>query len=80
MKICIYINNAGIKDVDCSDLTVGNPGIGGTEYCILLLAQIYKQNYPKNELCLIVSEKGILPPVDEVIIEKPMDKEDVSHV
>ena len=70
MKICIYINNAGIKDVDCSDLTVGNPGIGGTEYCILLLAQIYKQNYPKNELCLIVSEKGILPPVDEVIIEK----------
>lgn len=70
MKICIYIDNAGIKDVDCRKLTSGNPGIGGTEYSILLLAEIYKKSYPENELCLIVSEPGALPPVDSVIVEK----------
>ena len=72
MNICIYIDNSGIKDVDCRELTSGNPGIGGTEYCILLLTEIYKKSYPENKLCLIVSEqgKGTFPPVDSVIVEK----------
>lgn len=34
MKIAFYLPNAGISDVDCRDLTHGNPGIGGTEYMI----------------------------------------------
>ena len=50
MKIAIYINNSNISNVDCSDLTKGNPGIGGTEYCILLLAQLYKRYYPDNQI------------------------------
>lgn len=53
MKIAIYINNSNISNVDCSDLTKGNPGIGGTEYCILLLAQLYKRYYPDNQITLI---------------------------
>ena len=70
MKIAIYINNANIADVDCSNLTDGNPGIGGTEYCILLLAQIYKQYYTSDDVILIVSEESTLPAVDQIIVEK----------
>lgn len=72
MKICIYIDNEGIKDVDCRKLTLGNPGIGGTEYCILLLAQIYKKYYPDNELCLIVSKNGLLPNVDSIVVQNDL--------
>lgn len=45
MHIGIYINNENISSVDCKNLLVGNPGIGGTEYCVLLLAQAYKMYY-----------------------------------
>ena len=69
MRIVICINNKSIADVDCSDLTKGNPGIGGTEYCILLLAQLYKRYYPDNQITLIASSKGILPEVDDIVIE-----------
>lgn len=72
MKIAIYIHNAGIADVDCSDMETGNPGIGGTEYCILLLAQIYKQAYPADEVILIASREGRLPAVDRVIVEEDL--------
>lgn len=72
MKIAIYIHNANIAEVDCSDLTKGNPGIGGTEYCILLLAQMYKVYYPSDTVILITSKGGLLPKVDQVIVEEDL--------
>ncbi|MBQ7521433.1 MAG: glycosyltransferase family 4 protein [Clostridia bacterium] len=72
MNICIYINNSGIKNVDCSNLLIGNPGIGGTEYCILFLAQIYKKQYPSDKVVLIVHDNGLLPSVDEIIVCKDL--------
>lgn len=72
MKIAIYIHNENIAAVDCSDLTKGNPGIGGTEYCILLLAQMYKAYYPSDNVILIVSRQGMLPKVDQVIVEEDL--------
>lgn len=68
MRVAIYINNENIREVDCTDLTKGNPGIGGTEYCILLLAQLYKQFYPQNQVLLMAAAEGKLPTVDEVVI------------
>lgn len=38
MKIAFYLPNAGIADVDCTQLEKGNPGIGGTEYIIQVTA------------------------------------------
>lgn len=69
MKIAIYINNENITDIDCINLKNGNPGIGGTEYCILLLAQVFKEYYPEDFLVLIASKKGKFPKVDEVILQ-----------
>ena len=66
MRIAIYLRNQGIANIDCSDLLKGNPGIGGTEYCMLLLAQLYKESYPLDEIHLLVSSNSRLPAVDAV--------------
>ena len=68
MRIGIYINNKNIAAVDCTNLRRGNPGIGGTEYCILLLAQVYKENYPNEDVILFVSSDASLPKVDNVVV------------
>lgn len=39
MKIAFWLNNKGFKDVDCSNVLKGNPGIGGSEYSALLIAE-----------------------------------------
>lgn len=67
MRIGIYINNSGIINVDCSSLLQGNPGIGGTEYSVLLLAESLKQHYPEDEIFLYCVKKGKLPAVDSII-------------
>lgn len=73
MNIGIYINNENISDVDCEDLIAGNPGIGGTEYCILMLAQTYKIYFPQDRVTLFVKEKGKLPKVDNYIEVEDID-------
>lgn len=68
MNIGIYIDNRGIQNVDCKNLNQGNPGIGGTEYCILLLAEAYKKFYPDDKVLLFCRTESLLPQVDDVII------------
>lgn len=68
MRIGIYIDNSAFREVNCSELSSGNPGIGGTEYSILLLTQEYKKAYPKSELYLFVSSESILPKVDKIVM------------
>ncbi len=68
MKIAIHIDNRNISKVDCSDLLKGNPGIGGTEYCFLILAQAMKKHYPQHEIVLFAEKKGKLPYVDDVVL------------
>ena len=85
MHIGIYINNENISSVDCKNLLAGNPGIGGTEYCVLLLAQVYKMYYSNNKVTLFVAKQGILPEVDNYVVVNGIDdlpakaqKEDVD--
>jgi glycosyltransferase involved in cell wall biosynthesis len=61
MNIAIYFSNRSIKTVDCSDVMSGNPGIGGTEYAMLMLACSLEQNYKDLNLTVYVNEKGLLP-------------------
>lgn len=43
-KVAFYLRNAGIASVDCSNLDNGNPGIGGSQYAILLVArELYRR-------------------------------------
>lgn len=74
MKIAIFIDNENILGVDCRNPENGNPGIGGTEYCILLLAQVYKKAYPSDEVVLFATKQGMLPKTDAVeIVSGPME-------
>lgn len=52
--IYLYISTKGISDVDLSMPENGNPGIGGTQYCFILLAYyLYKNNnLPVNIISL----------------------------
>ena len=38
MKIGLYLNNEGHKNVDLNSIALGNPGIGGSEYFFYNLA------------------------------------------
>lgn len=38
--IGFYLHNSAIKDVDCTEILKGNPGIGGSEYEIITIAQL----------------------------------------
>ena len=67
MHLGIYINNENIANVNCENLLDGNPGIGGTEYCILLLAQVYKMYFPEDTVTLFVTKLGRLPVVDKKV-------------
>lgn len=68
MKIAVYIDNQDIANVNLSDLSCGNPGIGGTEYSILLFAQCYKEMYPEDMVYLYASKSGILPKTDRLVV------------
>ena len=74
MNIAIYIDNRNIRDVDCFDLTKGNPGIGGTEYSILLLAQIIKLYKREIRVTLLAEKAAKLPCVDKTVLIDGLDK------
>lgn len=72
MKVAFFIDNTSIFDVDASSLLQGNPGIGGTEYLIMLVSMLLscrdngllirlympkqQKNMPKDLACCIVSD------------------------
>lgn len=47
-KICFMFENKNIKGIDCSEPQKGNPGIGGTEYCFILVSY-YLNLYYKDK-------------------------------
>jgi glycosyltransferase involved in cell wall biosynthesis len=62
-NIAFYLPNKGTKNVDCSDVFNGNPGIGGSEYAMLLLICSLKLNCEDLNTILYVDEESVLPPM-----------------
>lgn len=44
INIAFYMTNSGIADVDCRNITIGNPGIGGTYFSMISLAESLSDN------------------------------------
>lgn len=59
LKIGLYFPNAGIGDIDCSMPHLANPGIGGTQYCFLLLGYYLLKFYPNEIDVVYYSNKKI---------------------
>lgn len=55
-KIAFYIHNPGLKNVDCSGIFDSNPGIGGTEHVMLLVASMLNRMKCKYGVTLFMSE------------------------
>lgn len=50
MKIGIIYDDVDREGLDCSCPQLGNPGVGGTQYCCLILLHYYVQKFPKDQL------------------------------
>ncbi|MGN0347059.1 MAG: glycosyltransferase family 4 protein [Lachnospiraceae bacterium] len=62
MKIAMLFQDNGIRDKDLSHPEKGNPGIGGTEYCFLMLAYYLQKLYGEMvELTMFHFRDNILP-------------------
>lgn len=61
MKVAFYLENRAIRNVDCTDVVSGNPGIGGTQYMILLVATMLSSRENGMEIILYTEVDGKLP-------------------
>lgn len=52
MKVAFYLDNKGIRDIDLSNILYGNPGMGGTEYMLILVS--YLLSIRNNHVDIIV--------------------------
>ena len=60
-KAAFFLKNELLRGVDCRELTKGNPGIGGSEYIILLTAYYLSIQSNKIEVLLFAQNKILLP-------------------
>ncbi len=50
MKIGIIYDDISREGLDASHPQTGNPGVGGTQFCYLMLIHFYTQYFPEDEL------------------------------
>lgn len=61
-NIAFYLHNGLIKDIDCTSILEGNPGIGGTEYLFYLITYGLQVSSNSNlHVTLLTSHECILP-------------------
>lgn len=60
-KIAFYLDNRAISDIDANRLEYGNPGIGGTEFLILLVSTMLARNESAMSVKLWVTHQQKLP-------------------
>jgi hypothetical protein len=61
INVGFYLANKNTKNVDCTDVYSGNPGVGGTLYAILLLACSLTTDCERLNVTVYADEKGSLP-------------------
>lgn len=61
MKIAFYYNDEHLPILDYSEPNNGNPGVGGTQYCFLLLISNLKKLKPEYELVVYCYKKSSYP-------------------
>lgn len=64
-KIAFYLKNR--NTIDCSKIIEGNPGLGGSEYLIILIPTLLSLKYDDLEVTLYTDYQGVLPKNLEVV-------------
>ena len=60
-KLGIFFYNKGINNVDCSHISTGNPGLGGTPFMFYIVSYLLSARDNGIEVLLLTSHKGIFP-------------------
>lgn len=61
-KIAFYLENASIASVDCTEILQGNPGIGGTQYMIIVISYLLSLRNNGLDIKTFSNSEGIFPP------------------
>ena len=71
MNIGFYFFDKGLSGVDCSRPDLGNPGVGGTQYCFLLLIYYILRFDPKSYRVRVYCSSDCFFPqgVEKVLVE-----------
>lgn len=68
-KVAFYCDVSGINGKDISDICIGNPGIGGTQYLFLLVSTLLHLNNITKEVIFFCNGKLIFHDVDIPLVE-----------
>mgnify|MGYP003177701238 FL=1 len=60
MKIAFYLPNSSISDTDFSNVDRGNPGIGGSEYSVILIASNLCKRH-NHEIVVYCDKESVFP-------------------
>ena len=76
MNIGFYFFDKGLSGVDCSRPDLGNPGVGGTQYCFLLLIYYILRFDPKSYRVRVYCSSDCFFPqgVEKVLVEGKLPK------
>lgn len=69
-KVAFYLYNPGLEGVDCSGIFSSNPGIGGTEHVLLLVASMLNRLKDKYEVTLFLDEPLVGLEAIQVVLVK----------
>lgn len=61
-KIALFIENSSIHDVSLTSIDKGNPGIGGTEYLMFMLANMLTRSDNGIDVTVYIEKEQQLPP------------------
>lgn len=59
MKVAFYLENSFLKDVDFREVLNGNPGVGGSEYMIAIIATMLSLRENGIDVVLYVQKEGL---------------------
>ena len=71
-KAAFFLKNGLLNGVDCSNLTQGNPGIGGSEYIILSVVYNLSTGNYGIDITLFVQQSTSLPKDINIVVAKDL--------
>lgn len=70
IKIGFYFDNKNNSNIDFRKVAQGNPGVGGSEYSVVLISYLLSVRDNKINVCLFCTSEGVFPEkIDICVIE-----------
>ena len=68
VDVIFFVDNKNIQNVDCRNIVISNPGIGGTEYMMFLISYLLTARDNGINVVLVSTAKAIVPDVMKNIV------------